>query len=69
MMVGGIRTVSIAAALVRLDTRISQLPDADLRRGLIWTRDQGWVDEKTKALLGEALANLPPAAGAEKVGT
>jgi hypothetical protein len=60
---------SIAAALVRLDARISQLPDADLRRGLLWTREQGWVDEKTRGLLGEALEKLPPAAGAEKAMT
>ena len=50
---------SIAVALVRLDTRISQLKDADLRRGLLWARDQAWVDEKTKALLIEAAEKIP----------
>ncbi|MGO9244682.1 MAG: hypothetical protein ACLPT4_05150 [Verrucomicrobiia bacterium] len=50
---------SIAVALVRLDTRISQLKDADLRRGLLWARDQAWVDEKTKALLIEATEKIP----------
>jgi len=49
---------SIAAALVRLDQRISQLPDADLQRGLHWTLEQAWLDEKTKALLTAALAKL-----------
>ena len=51
---------SIAAALVRLDARISQLPDAELRRGLRWTAEQAWLDEKTKGLLGQALDKLPP---------
>jgi hypothetical protein len=47
---------SIAAAYVRLGARISKLSDQDLRAGWLWTRDQGWIDEKTKALLAEALA-------------
>jgi hypothetical protein len=47
---------SIAAAYVRLGARISRLKDSDLRRGWLWTRDQGWIDEKTKALLVEALS-------------
>ncbi|MGD1090032.1 MAG: hypothetical protein ABR955_15110 [Verrucomicrobiota bacterium] len=46
---------SIAAALVRLDVRISKLPDADLQRGLRWTMEQSWLDEKTKELLAKAL--------------
>ena len=45
---------SIAAALVRLNARISQLPDADLKRGLRWTLEQAWLDEKTKELLAQA---------------
>jgi hypothetical protein len=49
---------SIAAALLRLDTRISQLPDADLRRGFSWTQEQKWLDEKTKALVADALKKL-----------
>jgi len=49
---------SIAAAVVRLDRRISQLPEAELRRGLLWARDQEWVDGKTRDLLNEALAKL-----------
>ena len=49
---------SIAVALVRLDTRISQLGDADLRRGLLWARDQVWVDEETKALLLGAVEKI-----------
>jgi hypothetical protein len=49
---------SIAAALVRLDARISQLPDADLQRGLRWTMEQAWLDEKTKELLAGALGKV-----------
>ena len=49
---------SIAAALVHLDSRISQLPDSDLRRGLRWTEEQAWLDEKTKGLLAQALKKL-----------
>ena len=49
---------SIAAALVRLDTRITQLPDAALQAGLRQTLEQTWLDEKTKELLTLALAKV-----------
>ena len=49
---------SIAAALVRLDARISQLPEEDLQRGLRRTLEQTWLDEGTRALLSQALAKL-----------
>ena len=45
---------SIASALVRLEVRISQLPDDDLQRGLHWTQDQPWLDDKTKELIAGA---------------
>ena len=51
--------VSIAAALVRLDTRISRLKDADFRRGLLWAKDQTWIDEETKGLLLKAIEKIP----------
>jgi hypothetical protein len=51
---------SIAAALVRLDARISQLKDAELQRGLGWAKDQPWVDDKTRELLAAALKKIPP---------
>ena len=54
---------SIAAALVRLDTRITRLPDADLRRGLLWTRDQPWLDAETQQLLLQAAGKIAPAGG------
>jgi hypothetical protein len=50
--------ISIASALIHLDSRISQLPDSDLRRGLRWTEEQAWLDEKTKGLLAQALKKL-----------
>jgi hypothetical protein len=49
---------SIAAALVRLDTRISKLSDADLQLGMRLTREQPWLDERTKSLLTEALKRI-----------
>jgi hypothetical protein len=49
---------SIAAALIRLDAHISQLPDADLQCGLRWTMEQAWLDDKTKELLAKALEKI-----------
>jgi len=49
---------SIAAALVRLDTRISQLREADLARGWQWTLAQAWLDAPTRELLTQAVARL-----------
>lgn len=49
---------SIAAALVQLDTRISQLPAAELQRGLNWTREQSWLDEKTRELAAQAIEKI-----------
>jgi hypothetical protein len=54
---------SIAAALVRLDARISRLPEAELRRGLLWTREQAWLDEDTKQLLLQAAGKIAPSGG------
>jgi hypothetical protein len=56
---------SIAAALVRLDARISQLQDAELQRGLLWAKDQPWVDDQTREILVEALKKIPPGVPAE----
>lgn len=49
---------SISAALVRLDQRISKLPDSELAPGLRWAAQQPWLDDNTKALLSAALAKL-----------
>jgi hypothetical protein len=51
--------LSIATAAVRLGERISQLTDADLRRGYAWTCAQHWVDPETKRLLLNAIECLP----------
>jgi len=49
---------SIAAALVRLDERISKLSDADLAAGLRWAETQEWLDDRTRALLAQAASKL-----------
>jgi hypothetical protein len=54
---------SIAVALVKLDARITQLKDADLRRGLLWVKEQGWVDPETQALMSNAIEKLGTAEG------
>jgi hypothetical protein len=51
---------SIATAIVRLDARISQLKDAELQRGLLWAKDQPWVDEQTRELFAQAMKKLSP---------
>lgn len=51
---------SIAAAAVRLNATISKLHRAALRKGYGWTKSQAWIDDPTKALIGEAIAKLPP---------
>jgi len=53
---------SIATALVRLNERISQLKDEDLRRGLALVKEQAWIDEEIRALLAKAIEKLPAAA-------
>jgi len=53
----------IAAALGRRDARISQLPNADLRRGLSYTREQTWLDEPARALLALALEKIAGGSG------
>jgi hypothetical protein len=56
--------LSIAAALVRLDQRITRLSDADLARGLQWAGEQVWLDDATKELLAKALQKLDGSKGA-----
>jgi len=53
--------VSIAAALVRLGRRISQLRDAELKRGLEWAKGKAWVEPRLQHLLEEALQKLAQA--------
>jgi hypothetical protein len=51
---------SIATALVRLEARISQLKDDELRRGLLWAKDQPWVDAPTREILVDAIKKIVP---------
>jgi len=57
---------SIAAALVHLDKRISQLPEADLQRGFRWLEVQAWLDDATKRLVAEARKKLSGGGEASK---
>jgi hypothetical protein len=50
--------VSIATAWVRLDKRISQLGDAELKRGLEWAKGKPWVEAPIRRVLEEALQKL-----------
>jgi hypothetical protein len=50
--------VSIAAAFVRLGRRISQLSDAELKRGLLWAKAQPWVETSIQHLLDQAVQKL-----------
>ena len=58
---------SIASALVKLDTRISQLKDEELERGLKWTSDQAWIDRDVRELLARAIEKLGEERGQEDV--
>lgn len=49
---------TILVARLRRRRRISDLHDADLRRGLRWTIRQPWVDEETRNLCQEGLRYL-----------
>ena len=50
--------LSIAAGIVRLQQRISTLPDERLQRGFDWAMAQGWVDAPARELLTQAKKNL-----------
>jgi hypothetical protein len=52
---------SIAAAYVRLDRRITQLGDAELKRGLEWAKGQPWLEPQIARLFEEALQKLAQA--------
>jgi hypothetical protein len=46
--------MSIAAALVRRGERLTSLTDEKLREGFAWAKNQDWVDEQARCLLGLA---------------
>ena len=56
--------LSIAAAYVRLGRRISQLGEAEFKRGLEWCKGKPWVEAPLQRLLDEALQKQS-SAGAE----
>ena len=45
--------LSIAAGLVRRDKRITELNDADLRRGFDWALKRSWLVEEARELLAQ----------------
>jgi hypothetical protein len=51
-------TLSIAAALVRLNERITAMNDDDLRRGFDWVFNRWWIDAPSRDLAKQALAKL-----------
>jgi len=59
----------IATAFVRLNIRITKLPDADLARGLLWAVEQPWLDAETQQLLQGALARITRAETRDALGS
>src|ERR1700691_5262899 len=53
--------LSIATAFLRLDRRISQLSDAELKRGLLWVTGQPWVESQIQDLFDATLQKLAQA--------
>jgi hypothetical protein len=47
---------SIAAALLRHQSRITSMSDSEFIDGATWVQNQSWIDEETKSLMGEATA-------------
>ena len=58
--------LSIAAAFVRLGRRISQLGDAEFKRGLEWCKGKPWVETPLQRLLDDALQKLRSPGGEGK---
>ena len=54
---------AIAAALVRLQTRITTMTDAELHNGFEWGLQQSWIDPVVHRLLTEAEARLRASIG------
>jgi hypothetical protein len=52
---------SIVVALTKCQERITRLDDESIRAGIFWALDQGWVNERLKALLRAALDRWPAA--------
>ena len=54
---------AIAAALAQKNHRLSELGDAELRKGLDWARGRKWIDATMRELLDTACARLEPKTG------
>lgn len=52
---------AISTALVHCNQRITSLTDDQLRKGLSWCMTQPWLDEASRSLAQQALADLPAA--------
>jgi hypothetical protein len=52
--------LSVVAARFRLDKRITNLSDAELRHNVKWALQQEWLDKAARGLLKEAWTVLPP---------
>jgi len=50
--------LSIAAALVRWNTRITTLSDQELNRGFAWAQNQPWIDIPARDLFRQAEQHL-----------
>jgi len=50
--------LSIVVALARCNERITELTDADLRKGIEWAIAQPWMDDATRALLQEGMKRM-----------
>ncbi len=51
----------LAAAEVRANASITQLPRAEVEHGVRWVLDQSWIPDDLRSLLTEALNQRPPA--------
>ena len=56
---------SIVVAMMRCNTRITELDDGALRSGVAWAIEQPWVDQRTRSLFEEGLGFLDTGADDE----
>ena len=54
---------AIAAAELRCQVRITQLPDEELRRGFEWAVAQSWLDAEIRSVFSDALQSRKDAQG------
>ena len=49
---------AIAAGLVRLNKRITELSDSVLKEGFVWARNRSWITDDVRTLLTQALETM-----------